>query len=74
MNYQQEDNPVSSCYHTDLTLDNGIKYIWNSISDEKFGHDYPLYQISLRDGRRVWGFNRYTNEIVSGKTNCCKNF
>ena len=68
MNYQQGDNPQSSCYHTDLTLDNGVKYIWNSISDDKFGHEDPLYKISLRDGRKVWGFHRYTNETVKGKT------
>lgn len=67
MNYQQGDNPNSSYYHTDLTIPNGIKYVWNSISDYNFGHDYPLYEISLRDGKKVWGFYRYTNNMVNGR-------
>lgn len=67
MNYQQGDNPKSLYYHTDLTIENGIKYVWNSLSDDKFGQDYPLYEIKLRDGKKVWGFNRYTNNMVNGK-------
>lgn len=65
--YQQGDNPKSPYYHTDLTIGNGIKYIWNSIADYNFGHDYPLYEVSLRDGKKVWGFFRYTNNLVNGK-------
>ncbi|WP_411681754.1 hypothetical protein [Clostridium thailandense] len=67
MNYQQGDNPKSYYYHTDLTIPNGIKYVWNSLNDNNFGHDYPLYEISLRDGAKVWGFYRYTNDLVNGK-------
>lgn len=67
MNYQQGDNPKSPYYHTDLTIGNGIKYVWNSIADYNFGHEYPLYELSLRDGRKVWGFFRYTNNLVNGK-------
>ena len=69
MSYQQGDNPKSPYYHTDITLKNGIKYVWNSWSDYNFGHDYPLYDISLRDGKRVWGFYRYTNNLVNNKIN-----
>ncbi len=67
MSYQQGDNPKSNYYHTDLTLENGVKYIWNSLGDYNFGHDYPLYEISLRDGKKVWGFYRYTNNLVNNK-------
>jgi hypothetical protein len=67
MSYQQGDNPSSSYYHTDLTIGNGIKYVWNSLGDSNFGHDYPLYEISLRDGKKVWGFYRYTNNLVNNK-------
>ncbi|WPC43256.1 hypothetical protein [Clostridium sp. JS66] len=67
MSYQQGDNPNSSYYHTDLTIQNGVKYVWNSLSDSNFGHSYPLYELSLRDGQKVWGFYRYTNNLVDGK-------
>lgn len=67
MNYQQGDNPYSRYYHTDITMNNGIKYIWNSWSDCNFGYDYPLYKISLRDGKKVWGFHRYTNNLINKK-------
>ncbi|OAA91397.1 hypothetical protein [Clostridium ljungdahlii] len=67
MSYQQGDNPKSPYYHTDITLKSGIKYVWDSWSDHKFGHDYPLYEISLRDGKKVWGFHRYTNDLVNNK-------
>ncbi|WP_241428103.1 hypothetical protein [Clostridium sp. DJ247] len=67
MSYQQGDNPKSPHYHTDLTLGNGIKYVWNSISDYSFGQDYPLYEITLRDNKKVWGFYRYTNNLTNGK-------
>ena len=67
MNYQQGDNPQSSYYNSDLALENGIKYLWDSRGDYNFGHDYPLYEISLRDGKKVWGFYRYTNNIINNK-------
>lgn len=67
MNYQQGDNPRSPYYHSDLTLENGIKYIWDSRGDFNFGHDYPIYEIQLRNGKKVWGFYRYTNNLVNNK-------
>lgn len=67
MNYQQGDNPQSPYYHSDLTIGNGIKYVWDSINDSNFGHDFPLYEISLRDGKKVWGFYRYTNNVENNR-------
>lgn len=67
MSYQQGDNPKSIYYHTDITIANGIKYIWNSINNDSFGQDYPLFEITLRDGKKIWGFHRYTNNILKGK-------
>jgi len=65
--YQAGDNPKSPYYHTDLTLDNGIRYVWNSIGMSQFSYDNPLFPIKLRDGRQVWGFQRYTHDVVNGK-------
>ncbi|MDS0528041.1 hypothetical protein NNC19_20310 [Clostridium sp. SHJSY1] len=67
MSYQCGDNPKSPYYHTDLTMGNGVKYIWNSLQDSSFGHDYPLYELSLVDGKKVWGFHRYNRGLVNGK-------
>lgn len=67
MSYQEGDNPDSRYYHTDITLENGIRYVWNSVNSDTFGQDYPLFEISLRDGKKVWGFYRYTNEVCNGK-------
>lgn len=65
--YQAGDDPKSPYYHTDLTIDNGICYVWNSIGMSQFSYDNPLFPIKLRDGRQVWGFHRYTHEVVNGK-------
>lgn len=65
--YQAGDDPKSPYYHTDLTLDNGIRYVWNSIGMSQFSYDNPLFPIKLRDGKQVWGFNRYTHDVVNGK-------
>lgn len=65
--YQQGDNPKSPYYHTDLTLKNGIRYVWNSMGGSQFSYDDPLFPIHLRDGQNVWGFYRYTNELTKGK-------
>jgi hypothetical protein len=62
MSYQQGDNPKSRFYHTDVTLKNGIKFVWASLSQKQFGCDFPLYEISSRDGQKVWGFKRYTGK------------
>ncbi|HUS90166.1 MAG TPA: hypothetical protein VMW91_12540 [Desulfosporosinus sp.] len=65
--YQAGDDPKSPYYHTDLTIDNGIRYVWNSIGMSQFSYDNPLFPIKLRDGRQVWGFQRYTHDVVKGK-------
>jgi hypothetical protein len=65
--YQAGDDPNSPYYHTDLTIKNGVHYVWNSIGETTFGQDDPLFEISLRDGQRIWGFHRYTHEITKGK-------
>lgn len=67
MSYQHGDDPKSVYYHTDITITNGIKYVWNSKNSNKFGSSFPLFPIYLRDGRKVWGFSRYTNVITKGK-------
>lgn len=63
--FQQGDNPNSDCYHTDITIKNGIKYVWNSLEGDKFGMNNPLYKLKLRDGQTVWGFKRYTSKETS---------
>lgn len=65
--YQAGDNPKSPYYHTDLTIGNGIRYVWNSEGMNQFAYDNPLFPIKLRDGQKVWGFYRYTNEITKHK-------
>lgn len=67
MSYQHGDDPKSSYYHTDLSIGNSIRYVWNSQNSSTFGRDFPLYTISLRDGRKVWGFGRYTNVSTNGQ-------
>lgn len=67
MSYQHGDDPKSNYYHTDITIGNGIRYVWNSLNSNIFGHDFPLTPISLRDGRKVWGFGRYTNVKTNGQ-------
>lgn len=57
--YQQGDNPKSPYYHTDLCLENGIKYVWDSKNSKTVSEDFPLYEITLRDGNKIWGFRRY---------------
>ena len=59
--FQQGDLPGAKCYHTDLTIKDGIHYVWNGMTSNQFGMNDPLYPITLRDGNKVWGFRRYTN-------------
>ncbi|WP_242975919.1 hypothetical protein [Desulfosporosinus sp. FKB] len=66
-NYQGGDNPKSPYYHTDLTIGNGIRYVWNSVGKSQFTYDNPLFPLRLRDGRLVWGFFRYTDDIIKHK-------
>jgi hypothetical protein len=65
--YQSGDDPQSPYYHTDLTLANGIRFVWNSTGGNQFSYDDPLYPLKLRDGRQVWGFYRYSYEEALGK-------
>ncbi|BCJ85637.1 hypothetical protein [Effusibacillus dendaii] len=67
--YQEGDVPKSPYYNADLTLKNGIHYIWNSIAESEFGHDSPIFEIKLRDGQKVWGFHRYTHELKGSQYN-----
>jgi hypothetical protein len=60
--YQAGDNQASPYYHTDLTIKNGVHYVWDSIGETTFGQDNPLFEIDLRDHQKVWGFHRYTHE------------
>ena len=65
--YQAGDNPFSKYYHTNMTTKNGIRFIWHSRHDDRFGHDFPLVEKILRDGQKIWGFYRYSCEM-DGKT------
>ncbi len=58
--YQAGDDSSSDFYHTDISVKNGIKFVWNSINSSMFGMDNPLYLTHLRDGQLVWSFNAYT--------------
>ncbi len=62
MHYQAGDDQRSPYYHTDLTIKNGIRFVWNSIHSSQFGYDNPVFPLHLRDGQAVWGFYRYTSE------------
>ena len=63
--YQAGDNPQSPYYHTDMTIKNGIHFVWDSVGESQFGQDQPTFEIKLRDGQKVWGFHRYTNEVTA---------
>ncbi len=62
--YQQGDNPQSDAYHTDITLSRSIRYVWYSRHSDQFGQAFPLKEKTLRDGRKVWSFVRYTSEMI----------
>ncbi|MFC4767604.1 hypothetical protein [Effusibacillus consociatus] len=65
--YQAGDDPKSPYYHTDITIRNGVRFVWNSVGEDQFGQDSPIFPIQLRDGQKIWGFHRYTHEVVNGK-------
>lgn len=65
--YQAGDDPKSPYYHTDLTVGNGIRFVWNSEAVSQFSYKDPLFTLKLRDGKQVWGFYRYAYEVVKGK-------
>ena len=64
--YQEGDNAKSPYYNTDLVIKNGIKFLWNSDCKADFEVDNPLFPINLRDGKRIWGFHRYTYDMIKG--------
>ncbi len=59
--YQKGDLIRSHFYVTDLIVPTGVHYVW-SRRDSEFGLQNELYPIVLRDGRKVWGFYRYTDD------------
>ena len=63
--YTQGDNPDSAAYHTDLTRDLGVRYIWNPHERRTFGHDSLLIERELTDGSKIWSFPRFHSVIVS---------
>lgn len=67
MSYQHGDDLKSKYYHTDITIQNGIKYLWNSQNSNVFGCDFPIFTVKLRDGKKVWGFKRFTNVNTKGQ-------
>lgn len=60
--YQQGSLPGSKSYHADLTVPNGVKFIWFSEPDNRFNMVSPLYPVTLDDNQKVWGFQRYTGK------------
>lgn len=59
--YEQGANPSSVYYHTDLTIPYGVDFVWPDVSSDEVGMKSVIYPLMLPDGRRVWGFWRYTN-------------
>lgn len=59
--YQQGANPWSPYYHTDLAVPYGIHFVWPDTHSDQFGMSSMIYPLQLPDGRRVWGFWRYTS-------------
>ncbi|MCY0875386.1 MAG: hypothetical protein OWT28_03815 [Firmicutes bacterium] len=64
--YQKGDLSESKYYVSDLMVPAGIHFIWTR-RDSDFGRKAMLYPIVLRDGRRVWGFYRFTDDGYSDK-------
>lgn len=67
MSYQCGDNQKSKFYNSDLDIKNGIKFVWNSVCQSQFGYSCPIFKLKLRDGRKVWGFYRYTHDWINHK-------
>ena len=65
--YQQGASPWSKYYHTDLTIPYGVKFVWPDLSSDEFGMKSVIYPLMLPDGRRVWGFWRYTNSSYNSQ-------
>ena len=61
--YKRGDSLLSQeYYHADATLAGGVKYVWDAKSNNNFGYEFPMFARTLRDGRKVWSFSRYTGE------------
>ncbi|MCF8565101.1 hypothetical protein LLE49_10285 [Alicyclobacillus tolerans] len=61
-NYQQGANPWSKYYITNWMIPYGIQYVWADGTNDQFGLHSDIYPMTLPDGRKVWGFQRYTND------------
>jgi len=59
--YQQGDIPHSPYQVTDLMVPHQVRFVWTR-RDRDFGLSSMIYPIVLRDGRKVWGFYRYTDD------------
>lgn len=60
---QQGDLPGSKAYHTDLLLDYGVRFAWDHRRSHMVSSEDPISVLELRDGRRLWGFWRYTHTV-----------
>lgn len=62
--YQKGDDPSSPFYHTDLTIPYGIRFGWaatRSAWEFDVGNDTLLHPLKLRDGQKIWNFDRYSS-------------
>jgi len=65
--YKRGDAPSSkNYYHTDITLTGGVKYVWDAKYSDRFGAGFPFVAKTLRDGQKLWSFNRYTGADRDG--------
>ncbi len=64
--YQQGDVPNSPYYCADVAIAAGIRFVWTR-RDSQFGLASMLYPITLRDGQKIWGFYRYTDDGYTDK-------
>ncbi|MCW2278848.1 hypothetical protein [Heliophilum fasciatum] len=61
--YQAGDRPGLPYYHTDLTIPYGIRFGWGATAsawEYEPGGESLLRPLTLRDGRRIWNFTRYS--------------
>ncbi|GMA61030.1 hypothetical protein NZD89_15365 [Alicyclobacillus fastidiosus] len=68
-NYQLGSAPKTPYYHTDLTIPYGVRFVWPDGNSDVFGHTSMIYPITLPDGRKVWGFYRYTSSGYTSNGN-----
>ncbi len=58
--YQQGDNPNSPYYISDLLHQEGVRFLWPDLYNSQYRYTSMLFPIQLRDGRKIWGFWRFT--------------